>query len=142
MEPDAGSDNSTDTGVEKKTNTTTTVKTNSTSTKTPTNSTSKEIPMDANTTAPVAANRTRAAVAKLKQGQANLMSEGTEIVADLKGARNTCASGEAAMVSQSSQLNSKADTDSRHFDYQWLKDHPSFLKEQKALGVDKDARHF
>merc|ERR1712023_417978 len=72
----------------------------------------------------------------------NLMVEGSDIVKDLEGSRKP-ASGEAAMLSKKAfKTNSKVDTDPRHFNYEWLRTHPSFLKEEKAKGIDTDARHF
>merc|ERR1711916_14060 len=72
----------------------------------------------------------------------NLMVEGSDIVKDLEGSRKP-ASGEAALLSKKAfKTNSKVDTDPRHFNYEWLRTHPSFLKEEKAKGIDTDARHF
>merc|ERR1711916_175335 len=41
-----------------------------------------------------------------------------------------------------SKTNSKVDTDPRHFNYEWLRTLPSFLKEEMAKGIDTDARHY
>merc|ERR1711871_416831 len=73
----------------------------------------------------------------------SLMTKGSEIVKDLEG-KKTPASAEAAIITEKTSKisDSEVDTDPRHFDYEWLRTHPSFLKEEMAKGIDTDARHF
>merc|ERR1711871_1273627 len=103
----------------------------------------------ANTTEPAeSTNATEPAVKEEKElpfmlNGTNLMAEGSKIVEGLKGVKAP-ASGEAAILSKKTVIDShsEVDKDPRHFDYEWLRTHPSFLKEEMAKGIDTDARHY